>query len=279
MSYNKYPISFRTYEKFHEIFNSIPDDKDRRIWVESLDPKLLGVRQSNGWTVAHMLASVKIFPEGWITKELLRMKSNRGRTVAHELAENGILPQKWMTERVLRMKDNRGITVAHEIVRSGALPEKQILFPDRGVAKQIFRMKNMYGSTVAGYHYVFLFNNSRWDLLVPALLDVPSKDKVLIADLVASDLSEMKAPDLEKTLSLMPEKTRIRLLSFVKDPALVKKIRTHLDREMEMNVFETPSEAPDTSPVEKNNDCPPLFAEQDLCSDGREDLYEAGCDR
>ena len=51
MRYNKYPTSFRTYDEFEEIFESIPIEY-RLEWAGNLSPKLLLIENEDGWTIA-----------------------------------------------------------------------------------------------------------------------------------------------------------------------------------------------------------------------------------
>ena len=198
----KYQTSFTTYEEFKRIFNSIPEE-DRLEWAENLDPELLRMKDSHGWTVAHELAWEGTFPKEKITDELLRVRNNDGLTVAHSLAQSGTLPEKFVTDELLRMKDK-------------------------------------YGRTVAGCCCIFLSRNSRWDLLTPMLLDVPyNNSNTLVITKLDNDLSGMGDSKLEEALSVMSGETRAKLLSDIKEPSLFERIRKCLDREMESEAFET----------------------------------------
>ena len=80
----------------------------------------------------------------------------------------------------------------------------------------------------------------------------------------------MSNQDLDTALSIMPEKTRLKLLSDIENPSLLAKIGKYLDGETDKKVFETSSGAEGTSPDEDNNIRFPH-------SEGQENLYEMEC--
>lgn len=215
------------------------------------------------WTIAHMLARRGVLSEKRVTRELLFLNDKNGTTVAHVLAERGILPKEWVTEELLRLKDGYGTTVAHFLAGNGTFPQEWILSSDKRVIKELFRMKNSVGCMVVDFFYDFILIHNRWDLLVPAILDTWYKDKTPMMDKLIKDLSKMNDPDIEEALSLLPKETRLGLLSDLKNPALLEKIRKCLNRDAENEIFETPSQGRNT-----DND--------NIHSGGQENLYGYG---
>ncbi len=283
---SKYPTSFDTYEEFEKVFDFIPA-KDRYEWAENLDPNLLRIENEDGWTVAHELARKGTLPKKWITEELLRVEDNElGTTIAHELAYSGTLPEEFITDNLLRIKDWVGWTVAHELAWEGTFPKEKITdellrvknndgltvahslaqsgtLPEKFVTDELLRMKDKYGRTVAGCCCIFLSRNNRWDLLTPMLLDVPyNNSNTLVITKLDKDLSGMSDSKLEEALSVMPGETQMKLLSDIKNPDLLERIRKCLDRELENEAFET---SPDEEP--------------DLYTGGQEELYGAEVER
>ncbi len=239
---------------------------DRKVIEE-----LLLTKNSSGWTVAHELAYKGTFPEKWVTEKLLRLKDKWGTTVAHGLAHSGILPKMFLsspirggTEKLLRMKNWNGTTVAHELARSGTLPEKFL-------TEEFLLIKDDNDMTIAGCLYDFLSENCRWDLLTPIVLGISYINRITlrisIMDKVIQDLSKMSNQDLDTALSIMPEKTRLKLLSDIKNPDLFERIRKCLDKESESEIFENQQRAIDT---------PTNGGGQDIHFEEREDLYESG---
>lgn len=263
MAYQKYPTSFKTFEGFSKIFQSIPE-KDRVIWALNLTEEQLKIANEEGWTVAHELSKFCSLPKQSISPEYVFLADSEGWTVGHLLALNGLLPKKYMTKKVLKTKDFDDYTIAHCLAENGNLPKK---FWN----SSIFSLQTFYGFTVAHGFLMHIIENMAWDKLTPEIIEGSCRDRddYWITEALEDLLLKKYACFVEQILQDIESKTLAVIESKIDDEKLRKTISAEIERRVENNVF-----CSDTPIVEDNTDNIHSRGQDPLYS-GQDELYEA----